>query len=101
MTLKNILSTVRRYPVAVLLNFIGLVFSYLAFTVIFMQVSYELSFDKCHPTSSRVFRVDKSQDNSLFRNILPRGFADDIINSSPHIEAGCVYTPFFLKHTLQ
>ena len=95
MTLKNISSTVRRYPVAVVLNFWGLVFSYLAFTVIFMQVGYELSFDECHPTSSRVFRVDKSQDNSLFRNILPRGFADDIISSSSHIEAGCVYNPFF------
>lgn len=70
---------------AVVLNFTGLVAAFVAFALIFLQADYELSFDKCHPTADRVFRVDKKGDESLFRNILPRGFVDDIIGSSAHI----------------
>lgn len=66
----------------------------LAFALIFLQADYELSFDKCHPTADRVFRADKKGDESLFRNILPRGFADDIIGLSAHIEAGCTIMQF-------
>ena len=91
---KNLKSLFRRYPVAVVLNFTGLVAALLAFALIFLQADYELSFDKCHPTADRVFRADKKGDESLFRNILPRGFADDIIGSSAHIEAGCTFMPF-------
>ena len=94
MILRNLKSLIRRYPLAVVLNFTGLVAALLAFALIFLQADYELSFDKCHPTSDRVFRVDKKADESLFRNILPRGFADDIIASSAHIEAGCTIMPF-------
>ena len=94
MILRNLKSLIRRYPVAVVLNFTGLVAALLAFALIFLQADYELSFDKCHPTADRVFRADKKGDESLFRNILPRGFADDIIGSSAHIEAGCTVMPF-------
>ena len=94
MILRNLKSLIRRYPVAVVLNFTGLVAALLAFALIFLQADYELSFDKCHPTADRVFRADKKGDESLFRNILPRGFADDIIGSSAHIEAGCTFMPF-------
>ena len=94
MIIRNIKSLIRRYPVAVVLNFTGLVAALLAFALIFLQADYELSFDKCHPTADRVFRADKKGDESLFRNILPRGFADDIIGSSAHIEAGCTLVPF-------
>ena len=94
MILRNLKSLIRRYPVAVVLNFTGLVAALLAFALIFLQADYELSFDKCHPTADRVFRADKKGDESLFRNILPRGFADDIIGSSAHIEAGCTILPF-------
>ena len=94
MILRNLKSLIRRYPVAVVLNFTGLVAALLAFALIFLQADYEMSFDKCHPTADRVFRVDKKGDESLFRSILPRGFADDIIGSSSHIEAGCTVMPF-------
>ena len=94
MILRNLKSLIRRYPVAVVLNFTGLVAALLAFALIFLQADYELSFDKCHPTANRVFRAEKKGDETLVRNILPRGFADDIIGSSAHIEAGCTYMPF-------
>ena len=94
MIFKSLKNLIRRYPVAVVLNFTGLVAAFIAFALIFLQADYELSFDKCHPTADRVFRADKKGDESLFRNILPRGFADDIISSSAHIEAGCTVMPF-------
>ena len=94
MILKNLKSLIRRYPLAVVLNFTGLVAAFVAFALIFLQADYELSFDKCHPTADRVFRADKKGDETLFRNIFPRGFADDIISSSAHIEAGCTVMPF-------
>ena len=95
MIFRNLSTLIRRYPVTVLLNFVGLVAAYTAFSLIFLQTDYELSFDKCHPTAQRVFRVDKQDDESLFRNILPRGFADDIIGASASIEAGCTVMPFY------
>ena len=48
MILRNLKSLIRRYPVAVVLNFTGLVAALLAFALIFLQADYELSFDKCH-----------------------------------------------------
>lgn len=95
MIFKNIVSLIRRYPAAIAANYIGLVLSFLAFLIICTQVRYETSFDTCYPTAGRIFRADKTDDESLFRNILPRGFSDDIINSSAHIEAGCSLCPFF------
>ena len=47
MILRNLKSLIRRYPVAVVLNFAGLVAALLAFALIFLQADYELSFDKC------------------------------------------------------
>ena len=78
------------------MNFIGLALGFTAFLVLMVQVGYESSFDRNHPTSGRIYRVDKigvGRDD-IFRNILPRGYADDIIACSPHIEAGSITCPF-------
>ena len=45
MILKNLKSLIRRYPVAVVLNFTGLVAAFVAFALIFLQADYELSFN--------------------------------------------------------
>lgn len=78
------------------LNFIGLAMGFTAFLVLMVQVGYESSFDRNHPTSGRIYRVDKIgvDRGDIFRNILPRGYADDIISCSPHIEAGSITCPF-------
>ena len=78
------------------MNFIGLALGFAAFMVLMVQVGYESSFDRNHPTSGRIYRVDKvgvGRDD-IFRNILPRGYADDVIDCSPHIEAGSITCPF-------
>ena len=94
--MKSFLSILRKYSVAMVMNFIGLTLGFTAFMVLMVQVGYQRSFDRSHPTSGRIFRVDKIGTNKddIFRNILPRGYADDIITCSPHIEAGSITCPF-------
>lgn len=94
--MKNFIAILRRYSVAMVMNFVGLVLALTAFMVLMLQVGYQMDFDKEHPTSGRIYRVDKvgAADDDIFKNIIPRGYADDIIRSSPHIVAGSIDCPF-------
>ena len=94
--MKHFIAILRRYSVAMVMNFVGLVLSLTAFMVLMLQVRYQMDFDKEHPTSGRIYRVDKvgAADDDIFKNIIPRGYADDIIRSSPHIVAGSIDCPF-------
>ncbi len=94
--MKNFIAILRRYSVAMVMNFVGLVLALTAFMVLMLQVGYQMDFDKEHPTSGRIYRVDKAgaSDDDIFKNIIPRGYADDIIGSSPHILAGSIDCPF-------
>ena len=94
--MKNFISILRRYKLAMIMNFIGLVLAFTAFMALMLQVEYQTDFDKGHPTSGRIYRIDKAgaAKDDIFRNIIPRGYADDIIGSSPHITAGSVDCPF-------
>ncbi len=90
---RNLLSVVRRFRMATVLNVLGLSVAFAAFMAIMMQVDYERSYDRCHPGADRIFRVDLSQAGT-FSTILPRGFVEAVIASSPHIEAGTLLNPF-------
>ena len=94
--MKNFIAILRRYSVAMVMNFVGLVLALTAFMVLMLQVGYQMDFDKDHPTSGRIYRIDKvgAADDDIFKNIIPRGYADDIIGSSPHIIAGSIDCPF-------
>ena len=94
--MKHFIAILRRYSVAMVMNFVGLVLALTAFMVLMLQVGYQMDFDKEHPTSGRIYRVDKvgAADDDIFKNIIPRGYADDIIGSSPHIIAGSIDCPF-------
>ena len=94
--MKNFIAILRRYSVAMVMNFAGLVLALTAFMVLMLQVRYQMDFDTDHPTSGRIYRVDKAgaADDDIFKNIVPRGYADDIIKSSPHIVAGSIDCPF-------
>ena len=94
--MKNFIAILRRYCVAMVMNFVGLVLALTAFMVLMLQVGYQMDFDKDHPTSGRIYRIDKvgAADDDIFKNIIPRGYADDIIQSSPHIVAGSIDCPF-------
>ena len=94
--MKNFIAILKRYSVAMVMNFVGLVLALTAFMVLMLQVGYQMDFDKEHPTSGRIYRVDKvgAADDDIFKNIIPRGYADDVIKSSPHIIAGSIDCPF-------
>jgi len=94
--MKGFLAILRRYRLAMLMNFAGLVLAFTAFMALMLQVGYQMDFDKEYPTSGRIYRVDKAgaSDDDIFKNIIPRGYADDIIGSSPHILAGSIDCPF-------
>ena len=94
--MKNFIAILRRYSIAMIMNFAGLVLALTAFMVLMLQIGYQVEFDKGHPTSGRIYRVDKigAVDDDIFKNIIPRGYADDIIGSSPHIIAGTIDCPF-------
>jgi putative ABC transport system permease protein len=86
---------------ATVLNILGLSVAFAAFIIIMIQVRFERNFDKCHPTSERVFRATLN-DTGIFSVILPRGFVESIIRSSPHIEAGALSIfpyPFYYTYT--
>ncbi len=91
--IRNFLSVLKRFKMATALNIAGLAVAFAAFSVIWIQVQYEQSFDKCHPTADRVFRVDL-QEPGVFSVILPRAFVERVITSSPHIEAGTLIYPY-------
>jgi len=90
---KNLIYTLRKFKLASILNVFGLSLAFAAFIIIIIQVRYEYSFDKFHKTSERVFRVSLP-DEGIFSIILPRPFIEEIIKSSPHIEAGSILNPF-------
>ena len=91
--LRNFLSVLRRFKMATLLNVAGLAVAFAAFIVILIQVNYERSFDRCHSTADRVYRLELTQAGT-FGLILPRAFVESVIQSSPHIEAGSLIYPY-------
>ena len=92
--IRNFLSVLRRFKMATALNVAGLAVAFAAFIVILIQINFERTFDRCHPTSGRIFRVDLTIPGT-FGTILPRAFVEAVIQSSPHIEAGTLLTPSF------
>lgn len=92
--LRNLISTLRKYPFPAAMNLAGLVIALTAFIIIASHVEFELEYDRSYPTSGRIFRVDCPGNEETFRSILPNAFARDVINSSAHIEAGTMLMGF-------
>ena len=85
--LRNLLSVVRRFKLAMALNLLGLSVAFAAFMVILFQLSYDHDFDKCHKDYDRIFRVEYVRNATAQANMC-RPLADRFIESSPHILAG-------------
>lgn len=99
--LRNFMSVLRRFRTAVGLNVVGLSVAFAAFLVIMIQVSYEQSFDRCHPKAGRIYLAELC--DSLMANdrvIYPGAFPDVLIASSPHIETGTLITPYDNRYYL-
>ena len=55
---NNIKTLVRKYPIPVILNIMGLVLAFTAFIMIMAYVRFEWNFDRCYPKSDCIFKVD-------------------------------------------
>ena len=88
--LKNFLSIIRRYKLAVVLNVLGLSVAFTAFMVIMIQLNYDFSFDKCHKDHDKIFRLEVSAPQLSSGNIaiISRPLAERFFESSPYIVAG-------------
>ena len=87
--LRNFISVLRRFKMAMLLNVFGLSIAFAAFMVIMMQVNYDYTFDSCQPEADAIYRMDmdfQGKASAVFSRPFARGFKE----SSPHIKAGMI-----------
>ncbi|SCQ17830.1 ABC transporter permease [Tannerella forsythia] len=90
---RNLLSVIRRFKMATLLNVAGLSVAFAAFMVIMMQVNYDRTFDTSDPNHDRIFRVEfMYQENAQV--VINRPLAEAFFASSPHIVAGALSSPY-------
>ena len=86
--LRNLLSVLRRFKMATLLNVLGLSVAFSAFILIMMQVDYDRNFDRGIKDVDRIFRVEVAYESGTKQAIINRPLAEAFIRSSPHILAG-------------
>ena len=87
---RNLLSVFRRFKMATVLNILGLSVAFAAFSLIMMQLDYDLSFDRHQPNADRIYRVNTAEISAGSGGyaIISRPVGEHFIQSSPHIEAG-------------
>ncbi|WP_294596871.1 ABC transporter permease [uncultured Rikenella sp.] len=86
MILRNLLTVLRRFRLASALNIVGLSIAFAAFMIILMQVHYDRSFDRFHPKSDRIYRVEVSEDSTTYNALVGRKWAELIEDRLPQIE---------------
>lgn len=91
--IRNFINVLIRFKVATILNVAGLAVAFAAFLIIMMQVSFEHNFDRCHPNSTRIYRMGLSFPDGASM-IHCRPLIESFIHSSPHIEAGTLINPY-------
>ncbi len=92
--LRNLLSVLRRFKMAALLNVLGLSVAFAAFILIMIQVDYDRNFDRGLKDSDRIFRVEVAEENGTRMAIINRPLAEAFIRSSSHILAGALLDPW-------
>ena len=88
--LRNFLSVIRRYKLAVVLNILGLSVAFTAFMIIMIQLNYDFGFDKFHKDFDKIFRVEFTQQHTSTQAVICRPLADRFFESSPQILAGAI-----------
>jgi len=91
--IRNFLSVIRRFKMAVALNILGLSVAFSAFMVILIQLEYDLGYDKCHKDYDKIFRLEIYTPQFFSTTRVPlinRPFAERFFESSPHIVAGAI-----------
>lgn len=93
--IRNLLSVLRRFKMATVLNIGGLSVAFAVFMVIMMQVDYDKNFDAFHEDAEKIYRVELQWEGDPYQAIFARPLADLFIRFSPHIRAGALTRPFY------
>ena len=88
--LRNFLSIVRRFKMAMTLNILGLSLAFAAFIIIMMQLQYDWTFDRSVKQADCIYRVDVVESERGQMAIVARPMAEAFTQSSPHILAGMI-----------
>lgn len=78
--LRNLLSVLRRFKMATLLNVLGLSVAFSAFILIMMQVDYDRNFDRGIKDVDRIFRVEVAYESGTKQAIINRPLAEAFIH---------------------
>lgn len=84
--LRNFLHTLLRFRLATILNLVGLSLAFASFIVIFIQTQHDLGFDRFHPKTDRIYRVEVSSDGIRYNVLVGRKWAELIQGRFPQIE---------------
>ncbi len=87
---RNFVYTFRKFFLANVLNIIGLGIAFTAFYVIMAQVAYDYGYDRSVKDSDRIYRVTFTLNDPEYRTFghtMPRPLGENIVKSSPHIQA--------------
>jgi len=86
--IRNFLSVIRRFKLAMTLNILGLSVAFAAFIIIMIQLDYDYNFDKFHKDYDKIFRVERRSANSDWKNAIHSyPFTTLFAESSPNILA--------------
>lgn len=89
--IRNFLSVIRRFKLAMALNILGLSVAFAAFIIIMIQLDYDYNFDKFHKDYDKIFRVERRIVNSDWKNAIhSRPFTEHFLELSPDILAGTI-----------
>lgn len=87
--IRNFISVLRRFKMAMLLNILGLSIAFAAFVIIMMQIGYDQNFDTSFNNSDRIFRIELNNGGTK-QAIIARPFAEKVMASSPHVKEGAI-----------
>ena len=91
--IRNLVSVIRRFKLAVALNILGLSVAFAAFMLIMIQLNYDYGFDRFHKDYDKIFRMETSWDKGSVA-VISRPLAEHFFESSPHILAGAICNPW-------
>lgn len=91
-TLRNFLTTLKRFKTASALNVLGLGVAFAAFLIVVIYVRFEYSFDAQHPDKEHIYVLENMRDHGHWDGTFSRPHIEKLMASSPHIVAAGAYT---------
>lgn len=88
--IRNFIRIFQRFKLAMGLNLLGLAAAFVAFLLLMMQWNYDREFDRHDPNAEYIYRIDMGGSDRGKLAVICRPLAEMLMQSSPHIQAGCL-----------